>query len=86
MKIPLRYQIFPSKVVIYDKDKERLSPHLSGWEHLHEMLLLGVNEKDLERLVVLELMGRRRLGILARLLSSLAKVRRKLLWERVLRA
>lgn len=76
-KIPLKYQIFDREVLIDDKDAERLSPHLAGWNRLNEIFLLGINEPDLRRLVVLELMGSRRLHIINRLLGRLAKTQRQ---------
>ena len=77
MKIPIKYQIFDSVVEISDKDAERLSVHLSGWNQLNEMFLLGVNETDLRRLIVLELMKARRTSMLSRLLGRLAKAERQ---------
>lgn len=85
MKIPRRHQIFALPVVISDKDAERLSSHLSGWNHLHELLILGVNERDLERLVILELGGKRRLGLISRLLSRLLTMQRNRIWEKIVR-
>ena len=56
MKIPTKYQIFDDSVEIQDKDVERLSSCIGGWNRLHELFLLGsVNEPDLKRLVVIRL-------------------------------
>ena len=77
MKIASKYQVFQEPVDVSDKDAQRLKIHLSGWNRLNEILLLGINEPDLRRLVVLELMGHRRMTILDRLLGRLAKLERK---------
>jgi hypothetical protein len=83
MKIPLKYQIFDAPVEISDKDKERLGVHASGWNRLNEILLLGVNEADLQRLIIIELMGSRRLDIVTRLLGRLQKLQRKRIRDRI---
>lgn len=78
MKIPLKYQVFDEPVEISDKDKQRLSVHLVGWNKLNEIFLLGsINEPDLRRLVVMEIMGSRRMSIIGRLLGRLQKIQRK---------
>lgn len=83
MTIPQRYQIFETPVFLSDKDAERLRIHLSNWNRLHEMLLLGVNAPDLRRLIVLEMMGAGRHRILTRLLGRLSKVERKEQTEKI---
>lgn len=83
MKIPQKYQVLDQPVELSDKDKERLGVHLAGWNRLNEILLLGVNEGDLQRLIVLELMGSRRLDIVNRLLGRLQKLERKRIRERI---
>lgn len=85
MKIPLKYQVFDQPVEIDDKDVERLKVHLSGWNRLNEILLLGINESDLRRLVIIELMGARRNEMLTRLLGRIAKLERKRILLRVAR-
>lgn len=77
MNIPPRFQIFDHTVILTDKDALRLSPHLAYWDKLHRLLALGVNEPDLQRLIVLELMGFKRKLILTRLLMRLGKVKRR---------
>lgn len=78
MKIPLKYQVFDEPVEISDKDKQRLSVHLVGWNRLNEIFLLGsINEPDLRRLVIMEIMGSRRMTIVSRLLGRLQKIQRK---------
>lgn len=83
MKIPQRYQIFHDPVFLTDKDAERLRIHLSNWNRLHETLLLGVNAPDLQRLIVLEMMGAQRRLIITRLLGRLSKVERKELLDKI---
>lgn len=78
MKIPLKYQVFDEDVEISDKDHQRLSVHLAGWNRLNEIFLLGsINESDLRRLVIMEIMGSRRPSMINRLLGRLQKLQRK---------
>jgi hypothetical protein len=78
MKIPLKYQVFDEDVEISEKDHQRLSVHLIGWNRLNEIFLLGsINESDLRRLVIMEVMGARRSTIINRLLGRLQKLQRK---------
>ena len=76
MRVPSRYQIFDTEVIITYKDEERLRVHLSNWKRLHEIMLLGLNTPDLQRLVIMELLGNGRQRILTRLLGRLAKLQR----------
>lgn len=77
IRIPQKYQIFDAKVELTTKDVERLKVHLTGWNKLNEMFLLGVNAPDLQRLVVIELMGAARRVILTRLLGRLMRLERQ---------
>jgi len=77
MTIPKKFQIFDEHVELSDKDAERLSVYLSGWMSLHAFLLQGVNDADIRRLVIIEIMGMRRLSILDRLMSRLNTNQRK---------
>ena len=84
MKIPTKYQIFDDSVEILDKDVERLSSCIGGWNRLHELFLLGsVNEPDLKRLVVMELMGKQRHSLIVRLMGRLAKLDRQRYFRRI---
>lgn len=83
MKIHQRYQIFDQPVEVSDKDKQRLSIHLAGWNKLNEMLLLGINESDLRRLVLIELMGARRMTIIDRLIARISKLEKVRIRERI---
>lgn len=84
MRIPQKYQVFDEPVEVSDKDQERLSVHLVGWNRLNEILLLGsLNEPDLKRLVIIELAGSRRLDIVNRLLGRIAKLERKRINSRI---
>ena len=85
MKIATKYQIFDLPVEITDNDAKRLTPHLSGWNQLNEMFLLGVSEQDLRRLVVLEVMKGQRITIINRLLSRIAKIERARQSSRILK-
>ncbi len=75
MKIPACHQVFDQPVVVSDKDHERLSPHLSNWPRLNNLLLLGVNEPDLQRLILIELQDKRRSQILGKLLAKYGRAR-----------
>ena len=84
MKVPHNCQVFDHVVILNSKDAERLSPHLSGWGSLNEILLLGINVPDLERLVVLELMSPRpRRQILERLLGRISTIERSQIYARI---
>lgn len=84
MKIPTKYQIFDDSIEIPDKDVERLSFCIGGWNRLHELFMLGgLNEVDLKRLVVMELMGKQRQPLIARLLGRLAKLDRQRYTRRI---
>lgn len=83
MKIPQSFQVFDTDVVMSGKDQQRLSPHLSCWKRLNEILILGVNESDLQRLIVIELMESRRQEILKRLLSRYGRARQEAIVRRV---
>jgi len=83
IRIPARFQIFAKHVEMSDKDRERLEPHLGNWKGLNEVFLIGVGEMDLERLIILELMGKRRALILDRLVQRISSVRRDRLHQRI---
>lgn len=83
MRVPSRYQIFDAEVIITYKDEERLRVHLSNWKRLHEIMLLGLNVPDLQRLVIMELLGNGRHRILTRLLGRLAKLQRAELQRKI---
>ena len=86
IRIPLKYQIFDSPVEILEKDAASLKPHLTGWNKLNEIFLVGLNAHDLRRMVVLELMGGQRRSILSRLLGRLAKLERQKYLARITKA
>ena len=83
MKIPPKYQVFAEQVFISDKDEDRLQPHLSSWRALHLLMATGVNEPDLHRMIVLELVGAQRKHILQRLIGRLSTVRDEELTRRI---
>lgn len=77
MTIPKEFQIFEKKIDLSDKDAERLMPYLAGWRGLAGWFYSPkVNEPDLQRLIVLELMGARRRMILERLAARLSSLSR----------
>ena len=77
MTLPDELQIFEHPVILLDKDAERLKPFLSSWVVLAQLFLLGVNEPDVQRLIVLELLDRRRPLILDRLTMRLGRLQRQ---------
>lgn len=79
----MKYQVFDVMVSMDSKDAERLKVYLSGWNKLHAMFFLGVNESDLRRLVILELMGACRSTMITRLLGRLAKLERQKILGRI---
>lgn len=77
MNIPSKYQVFDGDPVeLSDKDSERLSPYLSGWVQLNKLFLAGVNEPDVKRLIILEMMGGRRSALIDRLVMRLGRLQR----------
>lgn len=84
MIVPAKYQVFDTPVVLTDKDQERLSPLLVGWNHLAPVLT-ATNEPDLMRLVVLELLGKQRRKLIDRLLMRLGRVQHARVTARVLK-
>lgn len=82
MKIPTKYQVFDVPVTLSSKDEERLAPSLVGWMHL-AAILTDINEPDLMRLVVMELLGKQRRKIIDRLLGRISRVQRKRIEERI---
>ncbi len=82
MKIPDKFQVFDTPVVLTSKDEQRLTCYLTGWMKLAE-LLADINEPDLMRLGVMELLGKQRRKILDRLLMRLGRVQRKRIEERI---
>ena len=83
MIIPAKLQVFARTVALSDKDADRLTPYLAYWDKLHLLLRLGVNEPDLQRLIIIELMGNRRKSILTRLMMRLGRVQRKEIETRI---
>ena len=83
MKITQKYQVFDDPIEVDSKDFERLKGYLTGWNKLNEILLLGINEPDLRRLVVMELMGSRRMVIVNRLLGRLGTIQRERIKGRI---
>lgn len=81
--IPEKYQIFDEPVHLSDKDRQRLSTYLSGWNKLIEQLMDGISLPDLQRLLVMELMDRQRRPILQKLLVRLTKLNREKLERRI---
>lgn len=87
MKIPLKFQVFDQNITLSDKDAERLTPCLGGWNRLNELFLLSaVNEGDLRRMIMLELLGGKRRRMLDRLLMRLGTLQRQRIREKITKA
>ena len=84
MKIPFKYQVFDRVIAMSEKDAERLQSYLTGWNKLVAALISGVNKPDVQRLIVLELMGKCRPAILNKLLTRLGKIERETIERRML--
>lgn len=65
------------------KDVKRLLPHLSNWPKLSNVLMLGLPNEDLKKMVLIELNGKQRREILSRLCARLKKQELKQLRELV---
>lgn len=83
MKIPIRYQIFDRFIAIGDKDEERLRPYLSSWNRVIDCLLKGISPSDVQRLIIMEMMGAARKPILHKLLVRHGKNQRLLLQRKM---
>lgn len=84
MKIPIKYQVFDTNIVISSKDEERLARYLSGWMPL-TAVMADINEPDLKCLLVLELMGKQRWKFLDRLLGRINRIQRNRVEEKILK-
>ena len=82
MKIPSKWQVFDTPVILDDLSVEFLSPYLVSWTGL-SAVLAAVSESNLQRLVILELLGKQRRKILDRILMRLGKVQRKKIEKRI---
>lgn len=84
MTILKRFQVLDHEVMLTDKDQERLSVWLRSYEAPYRYAKFSeANEPDLERLLIMELMGRQRRKIISRLLSRLGRVRDMRIQKRV---
>lgn len=60
-------------VTVSTRDLNRLKPSLSNWPKLNELLVLGVTNTDLKKLILVELNSKKRVAILDRLCARLKK-------------
>lgn len=84
MILPSRLQLFTTKVILSDKDAARLTPFLASSRSLVPVIA-DMNEPDLQRLIVLELLNGRRWVIVSRLLGRLGAMQREELAVRMWR-
>jgi len=83
MDVPTKFQVFDHPISLPSKDEERLSHLLLGWMRLAPRMV-GLNEPDLQRLIVMELLGKQRSKIVKRLLGRLKVVHGSLVERRVM--
>ena len=84
---PIHKVLATLAVTVSKKDLIRLRGHITNWNHLNEILLLGeqVTTDDLRRLIVLALAGKARRRILLALVSRVYGRQQKTLWKEILR-
>lgn len=70
---PYQQLLAELKITLTERDTKRLSPYLTGWPKLNELLLLGVSSDDLRKLIALEASNRKRPQIIQRLTARLQK-------------
>lgn len=69
---PIQELVHDLKVTVTPDDLKRLQPHLAGWNHLNEILLLKqVSTDDIKKLLLIEVTGQRRQMILDKLAARL---------------
>jgi hypothetical protein len=83
VEIPQEYQIFDRDVVILVEHREYLEPMLSGFMPLARELKHGIPAYKLKKLIILELMGKKRKKLLDRLIMRLGRLERKALQQKV---
>lgn len=77
MIIPHKYQVFDDEVAMSDEQEKRLSPYLSNFNKLYAKLVDGVNDDDLRRMLIIELMGKARPAIIDRIRKRLLRQTRE---------
>ena len=85
MKIPAKYQVFDSPVILTDQDEQRLSGLLSGWPTLSG-IIAGTCEPDVQRMIIMEMLGKKRMPMLHRLIGRLSTIRRQRIYQRIAKA
>ena len=66
------------RVRVTSHDRARLSPHLAGWNHLQEMLLLeDFTLEEIKMLLLIEAEGACRQTIMDRLIARMKKMERQ---------
>lgn len=74
MTTPLEQKL---KVRVTARDRSRLAPHLAGWNHLQEMLLLEeFTLEEVKMLIFIEAEGACRPAIMDRLIARMKKMER----------
>lgn len=75
-------KLFDDQPRITVADRRRLEPHLTGWNKVQGLLVLGtIPQEDLKRLIVLETETRKRKVILQRLVGRYFSNQRKQLMD-----
>lgn len=70
------------KTTVSGEDLKRLQPHLGGWNHLNEILLLKqTTTEDIRKLILIEITNKGREQILSKLTARLKSLELKQLRE-----
>lgn len=77
MNILQKYQVFEHPVVISDADEKRLTPVLSNFNKLYAELIKGLPDADLEKMLILELMGKARPMLINRIRKRITRQERE---------
>lgn len=68
------------------KDRARLAPHLSGWNHLNELLLLNeFTLAEVKMLLLIEIEGAARKSIMDRLVARVKRLERAVLVQAIMK-
>lgn len=72
------------KTTVGSDDLKRLKPHLGGWNHLNEILLLNqMSAEDIKKLILIEITNKEREQILSKLTARLKSLELKQLREHI---
>jgi hypothetical protein len=77
-------KLFDTQPRVTKSDRRRLAPHLTGWNRMTDLMLLGtISSDDLKRLIIIESEERKRKPILRRLIGRLFTMQQQQLLETI---